>query len=133
MTNVSLHFTLKSNTLEEIKTSFEKLRSYLKEIQKRDGLIIHHCFLPRHIVEFKKFDTSLVEFLETIGFETKCWLAESTAETFQFSDVESARKSMLDLIQSTNGTSIFIGRIADGCKDELSITDDLAIKTIQLR
>lgn len=87
-------------------------------INTKDGYtILHHCFLPRHIVESKGFDTDLIDFLD--------WFkGESQVKWFDtFDNINHQRILMLQNLERLNGVALFLvgDEPIEGVKEELDI------------
>ena len=133
--DLSIHFTLKGQTVEQID---QKLNNWLDsdkytgqfdfsengETEPRN--VLHHCFLPKKVVEQKGFSTEVWDLLETISEDIVCWNGvwnEGDALCWD-------RKLMLENIKKVNGISIFIGEIIEGVKEEYDIAQELGIDCI---
>lgn len=133
--DLSIHFTLKGQTASQID---EKLNNWLEsdkytgqfdfsengETEPRN--VLHHCFLPKKVVEQKGFSTEVWDMLETISEDIVCWNGVWNDGDALCWD----RKLMLENIKKVNGISIFIGEIIEGVKEEYDIAQELGIDCI---
>jgi len=145
--DVSIHFTLKGQTIEQIE---KKLDYWLDseeykeqfDFSQRDGFVcenvwkhteprsvLHHCFLPRKIVEQKNLPSDVWYFLEMISEDIVCWNGVWNNGDALCCD----RLIMLENIKKLNGLSLFIGDIIDGVKDEYDIATRLGIDIIIIK
>jgi len=62
----SVHFTLKGQTLEQIKEAFDILLMTESLVKETDD-VLHHCFLPRIVVEQRGWTTEVLDFLRQIN------------------------------------------------------------------
>ncbi len=131
-TDVSIHFSIKEQTIEELNNKFD---NYIKKNQ--DNLpfdfseqtsprsVLHHCFLPEKIVEQKGFSTQIYDDILHPTSENKvCWFGTSDY------GLEWDRRLMLENIAKLNGISIFIGEIKEGVKEEYDLAIELGIECI---
>lgn len=132
--DVSIHFSLKGQTIEEIE---EKLDLWLQsenyqgqfDFSERDDeprSVLHHCFLPKKIVEQKGFSTEVWDFLEMFSEDNVCWNGVSGEGMGLVWD----RQYMLENIKKINGVSIFIGNIIEGVEEEYKLANELGIDII---
>jgi len=131
-TDVSLHFTIKGQTVQEID---QKLEKYFQE--NKENLIfdfsepstprsvLHHCFLPEQMVKDKGFSTEVYdEILHTMSEHKVCWFGSSDY------GLEWDRRLMLENIAKLGGVSVFVGEIKEGVKDEYDLAQELGVECI---
>lgn len=133
--DLSIHFTLKGQNVEQVD---KKLNDWLnsdkysgqfdfsenEETEPRN--VLHHCFLPKKVVEQKGFSTEVWDLLETISEDIVCWNGVWNDGDALCWD----RKLMLENIKKVNGISIFIGSLIEGVKEEYDIAQELGIECI---
>src|SRR6476620_1220640 len=131
-TDVSIHFTTKGQTVEEIN---KKLDDYFRSNQ--DALlfdfsekteprsILHHCFLPEKMVKEKGFSTQIYyDILHSISENKVCWFGTSDY------GLEWDRRLMLENLAKLKGVAVFVGEIKEGVADELKLVQELGIETL---
>lgn len=121
--NYTIHFTIKDQSLEEIK---RKLQNYLNELPFQDmALAYHHCFMPRKLVEEKGFSTDLVDMLDELLIPNQVkWY--STGK-----DIEESRLFMLSNLKLIpKSQAIFVGKIEGGVKIEYDLAKQLGIDCV---
>lgn len=133
--DLSIHFTLKGQTVSQID---EKLDKWLNSEEYQGQFdfsengddeprnILHHCFLPKKTVVQKGFSTEVWDMLETISEDIICWNGVWNDGDALCWD----RQLMLENIKKVNGISIFIGDIIEGVKEEYDIAQNLGIDII---
>ncbi len=131
-TDVSIHFTTKGQTVEEIN---KKLDQYFRENQHKllfdfsesttPRSILHHCFLPEKLVIEKGFTTEIYDdILHSISENKVCWYGTSDYGLVW------DRLLMLENLKKLNGVAIFIGEVKEGVLEEFNIVKDLDIEHI---
>lgn len=131
-TDVSIHFTTKGQTVEEINTKFN---DYIRNNQEtlpfdfsertEPRSVLHHCFLPEKVVKEKGFDTAIYDDILHPTSENKvCWFGTSDY------GLEWDRRLMLENLAKLNGVAVFIGEIKEGVLDELNLVTELGIETL---
>lgn len=120
----SLHFTIKGQSVEEIKQAFADF--VVDQHFYPNVGIMHHCFLPRKIVTEKGFPTELVDFLDEVTPRNVCWNDGIT-------DIHDHRLSMIQHMTATNGLAIFIGEIKEGVAEELDLCHKWGLQTIKIK
>ena len=133
--DLSIHFTLKGQTIEQIDEKFSNWLDsdnyqgqfdFSENDEEEPRNVLHHCFLPKEKVIARKIGTEVWDFLDTISEHIVCWNGV-------WNDGESIcwdRRLMLENIQKVDGISIFIGDIIEGVKEEYDIAQDLGIDCI---
>ena len=133
--DLSIHFTLKGQTVEQIDQKFSNWLDsdnyrgqfdFSENDEDEPRNVLHHCFLPKEKVIARKIGTEVWDFLDTISEHIVCWNGV-------WNDGESIcwdRRLMLENIQKVDGISIFIGDIIEGVKEEYDIAQDLGIDCI---
>lgn len=131
-TDVSIHFTTKGQTVEEINTKFNE---YIRNNQKtlpfdfsertEPRSILHHCFLPEKVVIEKGFSTDIYDDILHPTSENKvCWFGTSDY------GLEWDRLLMLENLAKLKGVAVFIGEIKEGVAEEYKIVQDLGIECL---
>lgn len=131
-TDVSIHFTTKGQTVEEIN---KKLDNYIIENQEdlpfdfsestSPRSVLHHCFLPKKIVEEKKFSTEIYDIiLDSVSEQKVCWYGVSDY------GLPWDRRLMLENLAKINGIAVFIGEIKDGVLEEYEMIKELGVEYI---
>lgn len=142
-TNISVHFTTKGQTVEEIQ---EKLTNFFNSqaettpqrfqvnlthpMQKDEYLtsertVFHHCFLPLMEVKNRNFPTSIYDVvLNHLRGMRLCWYGISDF------GIHWDRKLMLENLYNVGGVALFVGEIKDGVKDEFEMVKRLGIDFI---
>lgn len=123
--NFSIHFTVKEQSLEDIETKFldwSNKNDLLNEV--KHGLKVHSCTMPRKIVEERKWNLGIVEFIESLtdGNDINWYYSSNT--------IEMSRLFMLENLKILNGIAVFVGEIKEGVKDEFNLCTSLGIETI---
>lgn len=133
--DLSIHFTIKGQTVAEIES---KLNAWLdsdkylgqfdfsEKDEEEPRTVLHHCFLPKKVVEQKGWSTDVWDFLETISEDIVCWNGVWNDGDALVWD----RVMMLRNIIRTDGISIFIGNIIEGVKEEYDIAQEMGIECI---
>ncbi len=133
--DLSIHFTLKSQTVEQVDEKFSKWLDsdnyqgqfdFSENDEEEPRNVLHHCFLPKEKVIARKIGTEVWDFLDTISEHIICWNGVWNDGDSLYWD----RRLMLENIQKSNGISIFIGDIIDGVKEEYDIAQELGIECI---
>ena len=134
--DLSIHFTLKGQTIEQIDEKFSKwLESdnyqgqfdfSENDIDNEPRNILHHCFLPKEKVIARKIGTEVFDFLDTISEHIVCWHGVSGEQMGLTWD----RIYMLQNLKKVNGIAIFIGEIEGGVAEEYAICQDQKIECI---
>ena len=131
-TDISIHFTIKGQTIAEIN---EKLDKYITENQgtlpfdfsesTTPRSILHHCFLPEKLVIEKGFSTEIYDdILHSISEHKVCWYGTSDYGLVW------DRRYMLENLAKLNGLAVFIGEIKEGVQEELEIAKELGIDVL---
>jgi hypothetical protein len=131
-TDVSIHFTTKGQTVEEINTKFNDYISKNQQTLPFDfsertepRSILHHCFLPEKVVKEKGFDTAIYDDILHPTSENKvCWFGTSDYGLVW------DRRLMLENLKKLNGVALFIGDIKDGVREEYELCQELNIDWI---
>lgn len=128
-TDVSIHFTTKGQTVEEINT---KLNDYIfknNETMPFDfsepsepRSVLHHCFLPEKVVKEKGFSTEIYDdVLHPTSEQKVCWFGTSDYGLVW------DRRLMLENLKKLNGVAIFIGEIKEGVREEYDLALELGV------
>lgn len=133
-TDVSIHFTIKDQTVEELNNKLVKYIDENNEYLNFDfsertepRSVLHHCFLPEKMVIEKGFSTDIYEDILHPTSEYKiCWFGVSGC------GLELDRKLMLENLAKLNGLSIFVGEIKDGVLEEFKLVKELGIEYIHI-
>ena len=131
-TDVSIHFTTKGQTVEEINTKFN---NYIENNQgnlpfdfserTEPRSVLHHCFLPEKVVKEKGFDTAIYDdILHPTSEHKVCWFGTSDYGLVW------DRRLMLENLAKLKGVAVFIGEIKEGVADELKLVQELGIETL---
>lgn len=131
-TDVSLHFTIKGQTVQQIN---EKIDAYFKANGENTPFdfsepteprsILHHCFLPEKMVKEKGFSTEVYdEVLHSMSEHKVCWFGASDY------GLEWDRRLMLENIAKLGGVSVFVGEIKEGVKEEYDLAQQLGVECI---
>ena len=131
MKNISFHFTLKEQTIEEVRTAYHafidanpelslSLGGYSKEeANKRTDAyhVANHCFLPKDLLEKKEKPLDVPLFFESISMHTLCWYGSTGL------GVEYDREAMFRNIKLSNGICCFLGKSSKGVEKELLLAE----------
>lgn len=122
--DLSIHFTIKDQKLSEIQ---KKLFDYLESNPNimDEKTFIHHCFLPREIVEQKEFSTDVVDFLDDLSGEQVIWFTT-------MDQLEERRNLMFKTLAKDQGTALFIGDIKAGVKIEHDMAKEAGLGIIHI-
>ena len=80
--DLSIHFTLKSQTVEQVDEKFSKWLDsdnyqgqfdFSENDEEEPRNVLHHCFLPKEKVIARKIGTEVWDFLDTISEHIICW------------------------------------------------------------
>ena len=142
-TNISVHFTTKGQTVEEIQEKLVKFFETQEEtIPQRfqinlhgpnekvksldvDRTVFHHCFLPLIEVKNRNFPTSIYDVvLNPLPGMRLCWYGISDF------GIHWDRKLMLENLYNVGGIALFVGEIKDGVKDEFELVQRLGVDFI---
>jgi hypothetical protein len=128
--DLSIHFTIKGQTMTEIDSKIDNWLEANKDIldcsEKEEGeptTVLHHCFLPREIVEAKGFSTDVVDSLDEIASNQVRWYSVHE-------DLGMSRLLMLQNLKRLNGVALFVGEVKEGVKDEYLLASQLGVKCI---
>jgi len=132
--DLSIHFSLKVITPEEVE---QKIRDWENspfyegqfdddETDTEIRTVLHHCFLPDRIIKEKNLSRDVLDMLDMLSDDNVCWYGVSGENLGIVWD----RVYMLENIKKVNGTSIFVGEIIDGVKDEYDIAIRLGIDCV---
>ena len=133
--DVSIHFTLKGQTVEQVDEKFSKWLDsdnyqgqfdFSENDEEEPRNVLHHCFLSKEKVIVRKIGTEVWDFLDTISEHIICWNGVWNDGDSLYWD----RRLMLENIQKINGISIFIGDIIEDVKEEYDIAQELGIECI---
>lgn len=132
--DLSIHFTLKGQTCEEIEQKFrawEQSKDYegqFDEDETDDEIrtVLHHCFLPEKVVKEKGFSREVWDLLDMLSEDIVCWNGVSGEDMGLVWD----RIYMLENIKKLNGVSIFIGEIKEGVLEEYETAKRLGVDCI---
>jgi len=135
----SVHFTLKGQTLEQIKEAFDILLM-TEKLEKESDDVLHHCFLPRIVVEQRGWTTEVLDFLKGVNNRSRvCWYRATEGETIEDGVIDEKKEAilrdrftMLKNLAKLNGTAFFIGAQIDGVKEEYEIAKALGLRIIQI-
>lgn len=131
-TDVSIHFTTKGQTVQEIN---KKFNDYINNNQKtlpfdfsertEPRSILHHCFLPEKVVKEKGFSTEIYdEILHPTSEQKVCWFGTSDYGLVW------DRRLMLENLAKLKGVAVFIGEIKEGVKEEYELCQELNIDCV---
>ena len=131
-TDVSIHFTIKGQTVEDVNL---KLDAYIED--NKDTLpfdfserttprsILHHCFLPKKQVIEHGFPTDIyTKILHPMSEHKICWFGTSDR------GLEWDRMLMLENLAKLNGLAIFVGEIKGGVAEELQLCLELGVEAL---
>jgi len=134
--DISIHFTIKAQSLEVIN---QKLSDYFSQNQESlafdfseayangDRCVLHHCFLPRRVVESNGFDSGLVDSLDELGGENQvCWHYASD-------DLGMSRVMMIENLYRLNGLAVFVGDIKEGVESEYHLALERGVETLHIQ
>lgn len=131
-TDVSIHFTTKGQTVEEINAKFN---DYINNNQgslpfdfserTEPRSVLHHCFLPEKVVKEKGFSNDIYEdILHPTSEQKVCWFGTSDYGLVW------DRRLMLENLKKLNGVALFIGEIKEGVKEEYDLCQELGIDCV---
>ena len=134
--DVSIHFTLKNQTIEEVERKFDdwlKSDKYIgqfdfseNDIDNEPRNILHHCFLSKEKVIVRNIGMEVWDFLDTISEHIVCWSGVGD----EHMGITWDRIYMLQNIKKVDGIAVFIGDIIDGVAEEYAICQDQKIDCI---
>lgn len=132
MRSISFHFTLKDQTIEEVREAYNafvtanpelslSLGGYSEEEvnQRLDAYhVAHHCFLPKALLEKKKLPLDVPFFFESIeGTPSLCYYGTTGR------GIEADREAMVRGIKLSNGACVFLGKIDGGVQKEIALAE----------
>ena len=144
MKNLSIHFSIKDQTIEEVRELYKKfveenlelslsLGGYtekeanaasivpLSERSSKDTPlnayhVAHHCFLPKELLDKKNIPLTVPFFFEGIeGTPSVCWYGNTDL------GIERDREAMIRNIKLSNGVCVFLGKIEGGVQIEYDL------------
>lgn len=128
-TDVSIHFTTKGQTVEELNNKLDKWIDenmgslpfdFSEPTEPRS--VLHHCFLPEQVVQAKGFSNEIYDMILNPTSEQKiCWNGVSDY------GLTWDRRLMLENLKKLNGIAVFIGEIKDGVQVEYDLVRELGI------
>lgn len=125
--NLSFHFNLKLNTIEEIKELYKNFIIDKPEYNVLDNNhIINHCFLPKSLLEKKGIPLDVPNFFNEIGKDVVCWYNCTSSK------LNDDRKAMIRNIKMSNGTCIFLGKLTKPMELELKLAEEFECNIIKL-
>lgn len=134
--DVSIHFTLKNQTIEEVERKFDdwlKSDKYIgqfdfseNDIDNEPRNILHHCFLSKEKVIVRNIGMEVWDFLDAISEHIVCWSGVGG----EHMGITWDRIYMLQNIKKVDGIAVFIGDIIDGVAEEYAICQDQKIDCI---
>ena len=134
-TDVSIHFTLKGQTIEQIDKKFSNWLDsdnyqgqfdFSENDEEEPRNVLHHCFLPKEKVFARKVGTEVWDFLDTISEHIICWNGVWNDGDSIYWD----RRLMLENLKKLDGVAIFLGEIKEGVEEEYKIAQELGIECI---
>ena len=133
-TDVSIHFTIKGQNVEDLNSKLDKwftenqenlLFDFSERTEPRS--VLHHCFLPKKIVEEKGFSTEVYDvILDSLSEQKVCWFGTSDYGLVW------DRQLMLENIAKLDGVCVFLNEIKEGVKEEYDIAKELGIDIIEI-
>lgn len=122
-TDVSIHFTTKGQTIEDLNRKFNDYISQNQDTLPFDfseksnpRTVLHHCFLPETIVQERGWSNDIYDTILHPTSEHKvCWYGVSGY------GLAWDRTLMLENLSKLNGVAVFIGDIVDGVKNEYDL------------
>lgn len=128
--DVSIHFTLKGQSLDDVKTKLTewfKSESGKKRVDLSDkDTVLHHCFLSRKEVLELGFSTDVVDYLESLCGNMVNWKYVSDS-------LHKSRELMLENLKRLDGLAIFVGDIVDGVFEEYDIVFSKGVNVMILK
>ena len=131
--DVSIHFTIKGQSVGEIAGKLENARKdgllpFEFSIEEQEvRTVLHHCFLPEKLVKERKFSTEIYDrVLNPMTVHQVCWFDASHLGLLW------SRKLMLENIKKTNGVAVFVGEIKEGVEEELRLAQNAGVEIIHI-
>jgi len=131
--DVSIHFTIKNQTVKEVEKKLEdwykteeKIILLNGNVDNQPRPVLHHCFLPKKILIEKNIPLTVWDFLENVSDHIICWYGA----TMDGNSLAWDRRLMLENIKKTNGIAIFVGNIVEGVKEDYDMAMELGIDCI---
>ena len=129
--DVSIHFTIKGQTIEEINNKLDNYLTFRQTVdfdfseESSPRSVLHHCFLPEKEVIAKGFSNEIYEeILHPLSNDKICWFGVSDY------GINHDRILMLENLAKLNGLAIFIGNINEGVATEYGLAKELGIECI---
>lgn len=133
--DVSIHFTTKGQTVEEINKKYDDYFTVTKpplfdfSESTYQRTVLHHCFLPEKTVKEKGFPNEIYDnILHSISEHKICWFGISGEGLGLVWD----RRYMLENLKKTNGLAVFIGEIKEGVLEEFNLVKELEIDYLHI-
>lgn len=127
----SLSFSLRHQTVEEVRAKFEKFLKADHETISEKGsaegcTTLHHCFLHRAEAKKKGFGTKVSDFLAKQADNVVCWNGASDKS------LDMDRSLMFATLKRLNGVAVFIGDDEGGVADELDYAKAFGLDVVLL-
>jgi hypothetical protein len=155
MKNLSIHFTISGQTIEQVRELYKKfvtkhpelslsLGGYTekeanalsekpmsersdKDVPLDSYHVAHHCFLPKNLLEKKGRPLDVPLFFESIeGTPSVCWYGNTDL------GIERDREAMIRNIKLSNGICVFLGKIEGGVQIEKDLAEKWGCNIIEV-
>ena len=126
----SLHFSLKAISVVEVEKKFQQFVKS-NDIQipgdetRGTEVVLHHCFIPRRVVERKNMDPDVCNTLDRLCKRQVNWYSAGGT-------LDENRKAMLLNLSRVDGIAIFIGPVVDGVKIESALAETMGVETYHI-
>jgi len=131
MKNISIHFTLKDQSIEAVREAYAKFVNAHPELSLSLGgysedeansrldayHVPHHCFLPKLLLEKKGYPLDVPFFFESVAPYPVQWYGTTTLGP------EEDRNAMIRNIKLSDGICLFLGKIEGGVQKEIELAE----------
>lgn len=138
-TDISIHFIIKGQSIEELD---QKLTKFF--VQNRDKLpfdfsertyprsVLHHCFIPQHILEEKGISTEVYELLDGLAETQVYWYGSSNYYNSEGPALSWDRMLMLENLKKLNGLAVFLGELKEGVLLEFNLATEIGVDILHI-
>ena len=139
MKNLSIHFTINGQTIEQVRELYKKFIAKhpelsfstggyeVEEANKKLGAyhVLNHCFMPKALLSKKGYPLDVPLFFESIATNRVCYFGTTSQ------GLPGDREAMIRNVKLSNGTCVFLGKINGGVKEELAIAEKWGCNVIK--
>ena len=140
MLNLSIHFTIDDQPIEQVRGLYEKFVSKYPglsfslggcnedEASKRlDSYhVLNHCFMPKALLSKKGHPLDVPLFFESIASAEVCYFGTTSRGLLE------DRNAMIRNIKLSGGTCVFLGKIEGGVQVEYDLAEKWGCNIIEI-